>query len=69
MVGILIFVFSLVSWIVTIAGLVNDMRWVSSIILSRMPLMLSWSILKSFGSGLRKVLSLRGGGLGRRALG
>ena len=55
MVGILIFVFSLVSWIVTIAGLVNDMRWVSSIILSRMPLMLSWSILKSFGSGLRKV--------------
>ena len=51
MVGVLLFEFSLVCWIVTIAGLVDNMSCDSSMVLFRMPLMLNWSILKSFGLG------------------
>ena len=35
----------------TIEGLVDCMSWVSSIVLLRMPLILSWSILRFFSLG------------------
>ena len=51
MVGVFNFEFNLVSCIVTIEGLVDCMSWVSSIVLLRMPLILSWSILGFFSLG------------------
>ena len=47
--GVGSFGFNLVSYIVTILGLVVVMSWVSSIVLLRIPFVLSCMILKSLG--------------------